>query len=566
MLSKTYFACWFILMAVVILPAQPTTWPLWPEGIPCANNLESEIKHDPEIGRRISKVHQPEMVAFLPSKATATGASVLICPGGGYTILAWDWEGVEIAKWFNSIGVAAFVLKYRLPHWESEECRSQVALMDAQRAVRLIRSKAKDLGIDPAKVGVMGFSAGGHLASTLSTHFDTGDKNAINKVEQFSCRPDFSILMYPVITMDSSFAHMGSRNNLIGENPTDDQIEYFSNELQVTNETPPTILFHASDDKGVVPENSLAYYSALIKNEVSASLHIFESGGHGFGLATKFETAARWPEICKEWMEERGLMEIAMTEQAQSVKVAMAQIFCLDGDRSGNLVRMEQAIIEAKDKKADIVCFPETALYGWVNPTAHERAAPIPGKDSDQLCALAKKYEIYLCVGLAEKAGKNLHDAVILIDSDGKILLKHRKINILTELMNPPYTPGSDVATVETPFGRIGLLICADSFDSSVVNRMKAQQPDLVLIPYGWAKEEEDWPEHGEELLKTVQKAARNLVCPVIGTDLVGEISHGPWRGLVYGGQSVAVDNKGNLLARGKDRDREVVVVTINRK
>ena len=253
-------------------------------------------------------------------------------------------------------------------------------------------------------------------------------------------------------------------------------------------------------------------------------------------------------------------------QESEDIKIAMAQIFCLDGDRSGNLVRIEHAIIEAKEKGADIVCFPETALFGWVNPTAHQRAAAIPGRDSDHLCALAKKHEIFLCVGLAEKEGDQLYDAVLLINSNGEILLKHRKINILTELMDPPYTPGSEVGAAETPFGKIGLLICADSFDASVISKMKAQQPDLVLIPYGWAKEEEDWPGHGEELRKTVQNAARELDCPVFGTDLIGEISHGPWTGLVYGGQSVAADEAGNILARGKDRDREVIIVIIEKK
>lgn len=259
------------------------------------------------------------------------------------------------------------------------------------------------------------------------------------------------------------------------------------------------------------------------------------------------------------------LISTSMT-QSQTVNVALAQIFCLDGDRAGNLVRIENAIIDAKAQGAQLVCFPEMALFGWVNPVAHKRAAPIPGRDTDHLAGLAKKHQIYLCIGLAEKAGDKLYDAVILLSPKGEVLLKHRKINILTELMDPPYTPGQGVGVVETPFGTIGLLICADSFDEKVLQQMKAKRPDLLLIPYGWAKEEEDWPEHGEELRKTVQNVAQEIGCPVIGTDLVGEISQGPWQGLVYGGQSIAVDRNGKILARGKDRDRDIVMVSVNLK
>ena len=244
-------------------------------------------------------------------------------------------------------------------------------------------------------------------------------------------------------------------------------------------------------------------------------------------------------------------------------KIAMCQIFCLDDDKEGNFVRIENAIIEAKQNGADIACFPETAMLGWVNPNAHKKAFPIPGDDSKRLCRLAKKYQIYFCIGLAEKDGKKLYDSVILIDSKGNILLKHRKINILTELMTPPYTPGSDVNIVETEFGRIGLLICADTFRNELLKKMANLKPDLLLVPYGWAAPEKKWPEHGMQLLKTVTKAAQKVNAPVVGTDLVGEIAHGPWTGQVYGGQSVAVDTEGKILGIAKDRDREVKIVKI---
>ena len=247
-----------------------------------------------------------------------------------------------------------------------------------------------------------------------------------------------------------------------------------------------------------------------------------------------------------------------------TVKVAMAQIFCLDGDRSGNLVRIENAIVQAKEQGAEIVTFPETSILGWVNPDAHVRAYPIPGGDSDRLCALARKYQVFICIGLAEKDGDNLYDSALLIDNTGSILLKHRKINTLDALMTPPYTKGDQVQAVDTRFGRIGLLICADSFQEEVLLKMKEQKPDWVIIPYGWAANENDWPEHGKELLGVVQHAATVFQCPVVGTDLVGEITHGPWQGMVYGGQSVAVDQNTKVIATGKDRDKDIVILDIS--
>jgi predicted amidohydrolase len=249
--------------------------------------------------------------------------------------------------------------------------------------------------------------------------------------------------------------------------------------------------------------------------------------------------------------------------QMKTIRIAMCQIFCLDGDRSGNFVRIENAIGEAKEKGADILCFPEMSLLGWVNPDAHKRACPIPGDDSDRLGALATSYNAFLCVGLAEKEGEKLYDTVLLIDNEGRILLKHRKINILTELMTPPYTPGDDVNVVETIFGKIGLLICADTFLQENLMRMAKLRPDLVLVPYGWAAEEEKWPDHGKALAKTVGDAAKTIGAPVVGTDGVGVITHGPWTGRVYGGQSVAADKDGQILTIAKDRDRDIKMVVI---
>jgi predicted amidohydrolase len=243
---------------------------------------------------------------------------------------------------------------------------------------------------------------------------------------------------------------------------------------------------------------------------------------------------------------------------------AICQIFCLDGDRRGNFVRIENAIREAKDAGADIACFPETAILGWVNPNAHKRAYSIPGEDSDRLCRLAEDYSIFLCFGLAEKDGRRLYDSAVLIDSKGNILLKHRKINLLTELMSPPYTPGESIDAVETKFGKIGLLICADTHDSKILKRMAEQRPDLLLVPYGYAAAEDEWPGHGKKLEKVIMNTARKTKAFVIGTNLIGEITHGPWKGRIYGGQSVAADRTGRIVSVAKDGDRDIITINVN--
>lgn len=247
----------------------------------------------------------------------------------------------------------------------------------------------------------------------------------------------------------------------------------------------------------------------------------------------------------------------------QTLRIAIAQIICLDGDRRGNLARIDSAVRQAKDQDAEIVCLPEMSLLGWVNPDAHHRAHPIPGQDSQALSALARDHQVHLCAGLAEKEGEHLYDAALLIDDTGRILLKHRKINLLSELMTPPYTPGRDVDAVETRFGRIGLLICADTHDSRILARMAELKPRLVLVPYGYAAEQAAWPAHGKVLEDVVANAARTIGAPVIGTNLIGRISHGPWKGRTYGGHSVAADGEGRILAKAKDLDRDVQVVVL---
>ncbi|MFH0954018.1 MAG: carbon-nitrogen hydrolase family protein [Verrucomicrobiota bacterium] len=251
--------------------------------------------------------------------------------------------------------------------------------------------------------------------------------------------------------------------------------------------------------------------------------------------------------------------------QTTTIRVALCQIFCVDGDRAGNFVRMENALAEARQKGADLACFPECAVLGWVNPDAHRRAYPIPGPDSDRLCELAKKYRMHVCAGLDEKDGTNLYDTAVLISDEGKLLLKHHKMHNLDNdhLIEPPYTSGHDIRAVDTKLGRIGLLICADTFIDDFLRKMADLKPGLVLVPYGWVGAENDWPGHGQNLVNVVRHAAEVIGAPVVGTDSVGEVTHGPWAGRTYGGFSNVSDRRGQTLAVAKDRDRDVLIVPI---
>ncbi|MBK9390126.1 MAG: alpha/beta hydrolase [Bacteroidetes bacterium] len=252
---------------------------------------------------RISHVQTPDIAVYLPSKKMATGQAVIICPGGGYHILAYDYEGSDVARYLNSIGVAGIVLKYRLPVYGNCEVPHKTPLMDAQRAMRLVRNNAANWNIDPGKIGIMGFSAGGHLASTLGTHFDYGNKSAADSVERMSCRPDFMILMYPVITFTDPSMHKGSREALLGKDPDPELVKYYSNELQVKTDTPPAILILADDDKAVPSENSILMYRALQAKGIPSELHIVSEGGHGYGLSTKNEHIGSWTNNVKLWLE-----------------------------------------------------------------------------------------------------------------------------------------------------------------------------------------------------------------------------------------------------------------------
>jgi predicted amidohydrolase len=245
------------------------------------------------------------------------------------------------------------------------------------------------------------------------------------------------------------------------------------------------------------------------------------------------------------------------------IRIAMCQIVCLDGDRRGNLARIERAVGEAAAAGAQIACLPESAVLGWVNPDAHRRAQPIPGEDSNRLCEMARRHKVFLCVGLDEKVGEDLYDCALLIDDAGQILLKHRKHISFSELMTPPYSAGEEVQVAGTRFGRIGVLVCADTHEGEILTQMAKLKPDLVLVPYGYAATEEAWPEHGKVLESVVTDAARMIDAPIVGTNLIGQITHGPWAGRTYAGHSVAADRTGKILAVGRDFDRDIVTVSV---
>jgi len=255
----------------------------------------------------------------------------------------------------------------------------------------------------------------------------------------------------------------------------------------------------------------------------------------------------------------------AQSRPKRSVRVAVCQILVIDSDREGNFRRIEDALEEAQAQHAEIAVFPESSLLGWENPEAHRLAAAIPGKDSDRVAALAQRYRLMIAVGLDEKDGERLYDSAILVDKTGKLLWKHRKINVLPWLMSPPYSEGlvKDIGVVDTEFGRIALLICADTFTDAHVERLKALKPDLMLVPYCWAATNDKWPEHSKELEELVQRRAAQVRCPMVGVDLVGEMTHGPWQGWTYGGSSFVADGQGKILWTGRDRDTDVHIVDL---
>ncbi len=299
----------FFLITSLALSAQEVI-PLWPQGVPGAiadaTYVEKIVSQD-EVGRptRIGQVTQPTLTLYHPTKEKATGAAVLICPGGGYGILAIQHEGVEVAEWLNSLGITAAILKYRLPSSQIMEDQKIGPLQDAQRGLRMLRENASKWGFQPNKIGVLGFSAGGHLASTLSTHYKAPVYDHSGLV---SARPDFSILIYPVISFKENLYHRGTRRNLLEKQETPSQIHRFSNEEWVDKNTPKTFLVHSIDDGGVPVENSFVYALALKKHGVAVELHAYQKGGHGYGLGRN-NTEKNWPEACARWLKNNGIMD-----------------------------------------------------------------------------------------------------------------------------------------------------------------------------------------------------------------------------------------------------------------
>ena len=280
------------LLAAAMFAQAPIPKPelLWPDGAPGALGTADADK--------------PSITPYLVPEGRGTGTAIVVCPGGGYAHLALDHEGVQIAQWLNSIGVAAFVLQYRL----GPRYHHPIELGDAQRAIRTVRANAARYRVLPDRIGIMGFSAGGHLASTAATHFDPGNPDATDAIDRVSSRPDFAVLVYPVITFTTPYLHQGSRDNLLGPNPDPKLVENLSNELQVTAATPPTFLFHTTTDPVVPVENSVLFYLALRKAGVPAEMHIYAQGPHGVGLATTDEALSTWPARLADWLRVRGLL------------------------------------------------------------------------------------------------------------------------------------------------------------------------------------------------------------------------------------------------------------------
>lgn len=301
MKSKYNLLVVFLLIAVG-MSAQNKTLKVWPNGAPNDNGMkEPEEKYD---GVRVRNVSEAEMYVYLPEKDKNTGAAVVICPGGGYWIEAMDHEGFDMAKWLQSKGIAGIVLKYRLPYGHHE-----IPSGDARQTLRIVRMNAKEWGIDPNKIGIAGSSAGGHLASTVGTVFDLGNSQSNDPVEKMSCRPDFMLLLYPVISFNEAVGHMGSRKNLIGEGNDWKLARQYSNELNVTKDTPPTFLILADDDKTVIPQNSVDFYLALKKFDIPAEMHIFQEGGHGFGMTKKNLPVDQWPDLFYNWLKAQKIIK-----------------------------------------------------------------------------------------------------------------------------------------------------------------------------------------------------------------------------------------------------------------
>ena len=290
MKTMRVFPLFLFLGAMCAFAAEPQQIYLWEQNAPYALGNEEKDK--------------PKITVWFPDADRSVGAAVVVCPGGGYGTLAMDHEGKQIAEWFNSFGVTAAVLDYR---HRGKGYGHPNPMLDVQRAIRRVRAHAADWKLDPAKIGVLGFSAGGHLASTATVHFED-HKNPADEIDKVSCRPDFSILCYPVILFDTAYTHRGSMRNLLGDDASPELIEFYSAEKQVTAKTPPTFQFTTDEDTAVPPENSIEFYRALRKHKIPSELHIYQKGRHGLGLATETVGTETWPELCRLWLKNNGFV------------------------------------------------------------------------------------------------------------------------------------------------------------------------------------------------------------------------------------------------------------------
>jgi acetyl esterase/lipase len=308
-LNKTVLALICLIAISGSLAAQTKVIDLWNGKIPGAiRNDKFRQMVDTAAGWVDKKsIAYPTLAVYPAPVEKATGTAVIICPGGAYGGLAIKHEGEQVAKWLNSFGVTAFVLKYRLPDDSIMENKSIGPMQDGQRAIRMVRSHAKEWGVNPGKIGIMGFSAGGHLAATLSTLYK--DK-VYESEDSTSARPDFSLLIYPVTSMNPDITHWGSRVNLLGNSPTAEMIKHFSTELQVNANTPPAFMIHSMDDGAVSVQNSINYALSMRNSHVPCELHLYQTGGHGYGLGKPASTESSWPEACRKWLETRGLLSI----------------------------------------------------------------------------------------------------------------------------------------------------------------------------------------------------------------------------------------------------------------
>lgn len=278
-----------------------TTFPLWPEGVP---NQKKGLgpEHVDERGW-VTHIEIPTLTFYPPAVDRPNGTAVIICPGGGYVGLSRAREGVQYANWLSHLGVTSFVLTNRVG-----EYGHPAPLQDVLRAIRLVRSRAAEFKIDPARIGVMGSSAGGHLAASAGTLYDNPAGKTGAPLDAVNARPDFLILMYPVITMDNPAMHVGSRENLLGKNPAPELVQLMSLEKQVTANTPPTLLIHTQEDQSVPVENSILFFQALTRAKVPAEMYLFEHGSHGMGMRDGLGTASAWPDRAAEWLRARGLL------------------------------------------------------------------------------------------------------------------------------------------------------------------------------------------------------------------------------------------------------------------